>query len=299
MVLGDARLTSGEGMPIKRSFSAAADISLLPEITNSLGAHLSAKLQEFASDERTLTDEFCDMTCIWASSASSSVLPPPSTGITVRLDIEKISSRREVHIGADLELTVFSPIGETKRILAQAKVLDPETLKLRCDSTHGWVKLKDELRRCRAQVGDLAYFLAYVPARELNGSRYTFGTWEQRHSTPSGAGLDSRFGVTFIDVNSLLDDNDEWKQDPPVQYVGRGSFRPSGLDWTSLLLQLFSCGIGSWQKQPPTDAPFNREVESEREPYRALNVAVTGIENTTWEERVVPYFREFIARFER
>ncbi len=235
-------------MPVKRQFSVSADISLLPQITNSLGAHLAAKLQEFASDERTLTDEFCDMTCIWATSIPSMWRRPSPIGVTATFELEKVSSQLEGQIGADLEMTIYSPSRKIKRIVAQAKVLDPEGPKLRCDSPQGWTKLKEELRKCRARAGALAYLLIYVPQQELNGARYAFRTWEQRLSNASATGLDSRFGATFIEVDSLLDQNGDWKRDPPVQYFGNGNFRPHGLDWTSLLLQLFSCDIGSWQE---------------------------------------------------
>ena len=277
-------------MPIKRNFSARTDLATLPEITNSLGAHLAAKLQEFASDERTLTDEFCDMTCIWASSSNASNLRTPPSGITARLEIEKVSTQREAQIGADLELIVLSPHGEQKRLLAQAKVLDPQTHKLRCDHTQGWTKLKEELEKCRNDAGDLAYLLVYVPEQELNGRRYTFGTWEQGQSSGSASShKDSSFGATFIDVNSLLDANNDWINDPPVTYSTQTkTFTPPGIDFTSLLTNLFSCGIGAWETVPPPDTP-----RRDREPYRSLRVAVTEMEEASWSDQAVPFFRGF------
>ena len=69
-------------MAITRNFPVTTDISLLPEIANSLGAHLAAKLQGFASDERTLTDEFCDMICIWATHGHFMTAKSQSAGDT-------------------------------------------------------------------------------------------------------------------------------------------------------------------------------------------------------------------------
>jgi hypothetical protein len=53
-------------MPVKRVFRAQTELNAIPAIGDSLGTHLAAKLQAFGSDERTLTDELCDMLCVWA-----------------------------------------------------------------------------------------------------------------------------------------------------------------------------------------------------------------------------------------
>jgi len=47
------------------SFKARTDLRAVEVVAKSVGAHLASKLQCFHSDERTLTDELCDMTCIW------------------------------------------------------------------------------------------------------------------------------------------------------------------------------------------------------------------------------------------
>lgn len=208
-------------MAIARSFSASTIVGVLPDIGNSLGSHIGAKLEAFASDERTLTDEFCDMTCIWAESPTGTAPPPSSAwAMPITLDIEKISAQAEVVVGADLEVVLRSPLG-AKRLLAQAKVLDPQDLRLRCDSVAGWEKLRQQLTKCRTSAGRLAYLLVYVPEGELSGSRYPFRTWEQRYPC-QGTGADLRFGATFIAADSLLDSQNNWRFTPPVTYLGAG-----------------------------------------------------------------------------
>ena len=115
----------------------------------SVGAHLASKLQMFGTDERTLTDELCDMLCIWLGLvASDPSLSPLSGPGTFTIDLSKTTARQEVRNGADLELVLSSPLG-VKRCLIQAKVLDPKTQRLRCDSTEGWSKLRKQLVAAR------------------------------------------------------------------------------------------------------------------------------------------------------
>ncbi|MDX6527816.1 MAG: hypothetical protein QOH41_106 [Blastocatellia bacterium] len=279
-------------MAITRNFSVTTDISLLPEIANSLGVHLAAKLQGFASDERTLTDEFCDMICIWATHGHFMTAKSQSAGSTtpIVLDIEKVSSQREIVVGADLEFIVRSPLG-AKRVLAQAKVLDPQSLKLRCDFVAGWEKLRVQLAKCRAHAGPLAYLLVYVPEGELNGMRYTFETWEQ-HSVTRRSGADSRFGATFIDVDKLLDKDDSWSNKPPLSYLGAGRFRPAGVSFTQLMLELLTCARGVWSLTSPSLSKSSvGRGDDERGPYRVLDMNIGGVERSAWVETLVPYLR--------
>ncbi len=55
-------------MAIKREYDCYLDFTELTAITGSIGSHIAAKLQAFGSDERTLTDELCDMLLIWSQS---------------------------------------------------------------------------------------------------------------------------------------------------------------------------------------------------------------------------------------
>lgn len=274
---------------IIRNFSVTTDISLLPEISNSVGAHLAAKLEGFASDERTLTDELCDMICIWAkcpprfSISRAAAFPMP-----IVLDINKVSPQHEVVIGADLELIVRSPLG-AKRLLAQAKVLDPQSLKLRCDSVAGWEKLRVQLAKCRKEAPGLAYLLIYVPEGQLNGARYKFSTWEQGFVT-SGRGADSRFGATLISVDKLIDKHDAWLNRPPLNYPGVGRFQPLGISFTQLLLEMFTCVQGVWGYFPSSQS-VSMERDDAQQPYRLLDITVGGVEENAWAETVVPYFR--------
>ena len=279
-------------MAITKNFSVSADISLLPEIANSLGSHLAAKLQGFASDERTLTDEFCDMICIWSMHSSGYSAPgAPVVVQPIVLDINKISPQVEIVIGADLEFIIRSPLG-AKRVLAQAKVLDPQSLKLRCDSVRGWEKLRTQLAKCRANPDALAYFLIYVPEEQLNGSRYRFSTWEQGFVT-AGSGADSRFGATFIPADTLLDQNDAWLNDPPLNYLGDGRFQPHGVSFTQLLLELLTCSQGHWDYFPSSEAT-SKEREETQQPYRVLDINVSDVGEGAWAETVVPYLRRLL-----
>jgi hypothetical protein len=186
----------------------------------SLGAHLASKLQMFGTDERTLTDELCDMLCIWLGRVGADPSSPPLIGTgTFVIDLSKTTARQEVRNGADLELIVSSPFG-MKRCLIQAKVLDPTTQRLRCDSTVGWSKLRKQLVAVRVSAGDLAFLLVYVPAVFLNQNYYGFSTYEQ-HIPPLGhpGRVEAYFGATLIPVNDLLGPSgaggcrvwDQWK----------------------------------------------------------------------------------------
>src|SRR5690606_19966668 len=123
-------------MATGRPFSGRVTIPDMLAPAQSVGAHLAAKLESFASDERTLTDELCDMLCIWLSKPRRTTPGWPDFS----LNLQKTTAAVEVMTGADLELTISSPLGY-KHCLLQAKVLDPATGKLRCDSTQGWNKL--------------------------------------------------------------------------------------------------------------------------------------------------------------
>jgi hypothetical protein len=287
-------------MGITRQFSVFTELSVIPEITNSLGSHLAAKLESFASDERTLTDEFCDMICIWATITGHlpsrhrirTSLPP----VPIQLLINKVSSQEEITIGADLEFIVRSPLG-AKRLLAQAKVLDPSSHRLRCDHSAGWAKLRDQLAKCRSDAGDLSFLLAYVPEGELNGARYSFSTWEQSY-VKAGSGADSRFGATFIPVDELLDASGQWLTTPPISYVGGGQFLPRGLSFTKLLLELLSCVRGTWRKDLPMAEVIADTVNQiVLEGYRTLDVTIGEIGTAGWNE-LTPLLRRALEDYD-
>ena len=72
----------------------------LPPITDSLGAHIAAKLARFGSDERTLTEEPCDMMYLWALQFSGGSAPsiPACPSLDFDLTIVKVSHREEAKI---------------------------------------------------------------------------------------------------------------------------------------------------------------------------------------------------------
>ena len=189
-------------------FTSVIDIGCIPEPAKSVGAHVAAKLALFNSDERTLTDELIDMLCIWLgleSKISKSILPSQK----FRLTLGKTTGSEEKLNGADLELIISSPLG-VKRCLMQAKVFDPIDQKFRCDSKVGWEKLRNQLVSARKEVGDLAFFLVYVPGGLLDRQRYGYGTYEQHSKYKASGSASSYFGATLIPVNQLLDPLDNW-----------------------------------------------------------------------------------------
>jgi hypothetical protein len=62
------------------SFSSTLTIGDIISPGKSVGAHLAAKLDLFSSDERTLTDELCDMLGIWFDRPFLG-LPPATPGL--------------------------------------------------------------------------------------------------------------------------------------------------------------------------------------------------------------------------
>lgn len=237
----------------------------------SVGAHLAAKLQCFASDERTLTDELCDMLSIWLTTPM---------GVDPRwprflIELEKTTASVEAATGADLELVVSSPLGY-KRSLLQAKVLDPATGRLRCDSTNGWEKLRVQLSKARASAGDLAFLLVYVPGALLDGSRYGYSTYEQHFLSLAAGRLGACFGATVIPADDLLMPDDRWiDATHKVKQTGSGSFH-HGIAFWHFLLELMLCSRSSWQVAAPTDS------SEDNPPFRTLFVGASDVSAETW-----------------
>jgi hypothetical protein len=196
-------------MPTSAPFSRVTSLQQLAPILDSIGAHLSAKLASFGSDERTLTDELCDMMCIWSTPTSNypaQLQPPAYTALPPHkftLTVTKTTTSQEVATGADVELTVGTPLG-WKRALFQAKVLDPYKKTLRCDYPGGWIKLGKQLRKMRKEAPGCAHLLVYVPGGDLDGAAFGYSTWEQGFGPVPTSSRSSRFGATAINADDLL-----------------------------------------------------------------------------------------------
>jgi hypothetical protein len=256
------------------SFTRQVYVSDIPQPAKSVGAHLSAKLQLFRTDERTLTDELCDMLCIWL--AMQAHHPTQGAGSSFKLTLGKTTCAEEVRNGADLELVVSSPLG-SKRCLIQAKVLDPLTGKLRCDSKSGWTKLRTQLSSARREVGDLAFLLVYVPASVLNGRAYGYNTYEQTHNILASGQLPAFFGATLIAANDLLDANDRWR-DRKLKVVQRQPGRfDYGIAFWRLLMELLFCRRSVWQATTPGTKPHVPPSF-----FRRLTVSASGIDAEEW-----------------
>jgi hypothetical protein len=260
-------------MPTATTFSTKITIPDLIEPSKAVGAHLAAKLDCFCTDERTLTDELCDMLCIWIAEMTKGA---GSVGPSFLFSLSKTTSAEEVKNGADLELVVSSPLG-MKRCLIQAKVFDPNTLKLRCDSKIGWKKLRAQLIAMRNEVGPLAFLLVYLPGRLLNGNVYTFSTYEQGY-LPSPAGYkQAYFGATLIPVDDLLGPKGRWRYPKQkVRHDNNGTFT-NGIPFWRFLLEVLLCRRGTWSHEVAYVS--DQRITS----FRRLVMSATEIEPMQWE----------------
>lgn len=264
----------------------------------SLGAHLASKLQHFATDERTLTDELCDMFYIWLQAGYR---PPPSTrgGLIPRLPqmplqirISKTTQQQESVIGADLGVLLSTPQG-VKQALFQAKVYDPEEGRLRCDSPEGWDRLWSQLVLMEQRAADLSFLLIYVPGKLLDGAYHGFRTWEQGFPYSGGTRTSSRFGVTLVPVTALFDAAKNWRRSPPVEHLGQGRFRPAGLSFARLFMDLLLCRRGAWEPSwtGAEEGTLRWQLDDNRypvryTPYRQLGVSVSTPEPDAWPQFV-------------
>ena len=218
------------------SFSTLADAALATAAGRSVGAHLAAKLECFGSDERTLTDELCDMLCIWLNTGVIA-------GAPFLLDLAKTTAKQESKNGADLRLVITSPLG-IKDCLLQAKVFDSSIGKLR----GSYAKLKNQLIKARNHSGNLAFLLVYVPSKCLDGNGHGFGSWEQGFCNSSTPGLSSALGATAIPVDSLLDSTNAWVDGVNKVPHVNGYFN-NGTPFAQLLLELLVCLRGRWSTE--------------------------------------------------
>lgn len=282
-------------MAVVRRLSASLPIAGLFPVSDSLGAHLAAKLEQFGTDERTLTDELCDMFMIWCQVAEErqrSSPPPPSAGRfasrPLHVDFSKTTQQEEATVGADLLLRLHTPDG-VKRALIQAKVFDPRDDRLRCDSPAGWDKLWSQLVLMRQHNGDLSFLLVYVPGSRLDGQQHGFETWEQAFPPPAKSPTNSRFGVTLVPVDSLLSSTGFWRNVTPIRHVGSGRFYPPGLSFRRLLLEMLVCRRGRWQSPDLFGADGVAHDAEQRDtypvrfvPYRELGISFAENSANQW-----------------
>lgn len=265
-------------MSTQRTFNARIDVGDIREPASAVGAHLGAKLQCFGTDERTLTDELCDMLCIWLGIEAQRKRVETPTGLgAINIIVSKMTTAEEVRNGADLELIVSSPLG-VKRCLIQAKVLDPDTGKLRCDSTLGWRKLRQQLVAARKEVGDLVFLLIYVPGGLLDNRAYTYGTYEQGFMGEAAGPTESCFGATLIPVDALLSSTGRWRYRTKVRQPAPGSF-VDGIAFWQLLLELLLCRRSAW-----TTTLSKPDREGGVRAFRTLEIGAGENEPVQWEQ---------------
>ena len=263
-------------MSTASTFTQKLTINDIHQPVKSVGAHLAAKLELFCTDERTLTDELCDMLCIWLGmqfNPSYAAIVGPSFDLT----ISKTTTAEEVKTGADLELIVQSPLG-SKRCLIQAKVLDPGTNKLRCASKQGWNKLRKQLVDARNEVGDLAFLLIYIPMKHLNGNSYGYATYEQAGIFTVKGSLPASYGATLIPVDKLIGSSGRWRnRKEKVPRSSSGGFK-NGISFWRVLLELMLCRRSEWS----TD---HKHIDAQEiSPFRTLGFRASEISKDSWEE---------------
>jgi hypothetical protein len=287
-------------MPTLRTFHAKLSLQTLIPVINSVGAHISAKLQHFASDERTLTDELCDMFCIWSQrrfSRGASSIPPAEKSIIDRLpknvfdvNLSKVTPDEEAKIGADLELVIEIPKG-IKRALLQAKVQDPKSGRLRYASVKGRNKLRAQLADMRADNGELSFLLIYVPSGELDAKHQGFGTYEQQLPPVRTTSVrSSKFGTTVISVDDLIDERNRRRYSKIVESLGDGIFTPAGCSLSKLVLEMVLCAKGKWIS-PSNFEGMVIDRQQQPRPYRSLTLSLGGVSLDQWEELIIPVRR--------
>jgi len=279
-------------MPVVRDFEATISIGKLFAILDSISAHVAAKLELFGADERTLTDDLCDMFCLWPELDNRGYSDPtiPVLDKLLNLKIHKTSQKQEAELGADLAIRVVSPRG-VKYAVMQAKVYDPDDGALRCDSPAGWDKLCSQLVLMRALVDAPSFLLIYVPASKLDGETFGFRTWET-DAVRLRSGTSARFGATLLSVDDLLSTDNMWNHSPPVIDNGDGTFRPLGITLSSLLAQMLCCQTGSWFdprlfRQAGASPMRHSHTENESHPihytpYRELCLEITNLTKEEW-----------------
>ena len=214
------------------------DIGTLVEVGNSIGAHIAAKLDLFHSDERTLTDELCDMFAMWPSALHPVKLPYRLP--TVDVTLQKLTSFSESRRGADFELEVSTPRG-VKRALFQAKVFDPTRRRLRGSQR----KLRRQLRLAEKDIGrDMTFLLLYMPWALMNGTRYRFSTWEQAFVSAASGSSGSYMGVSAIPLSDLSGKGGKWRFRPALRHVGAFGSPLLHLSFSRLLVEMAACRRG-------------------------------------------------------
>jgi hypothetical protein len=235
-------------MPVVRQFPVTLYPSQLITISRALGCHVACKLETFASDERTLTDDLCDMFLIW----SYKTVPPPPNEQPLNVVLTKSTQDEESKHGIELQIRVVSQDGQKKALL-QAKVLDPQTQQLRIAGTPGRKKLRPQLLNMKAQAPGMYFMLIYVPASDLDAEAHgSYGTWEQGYYQDPPASLVPRaFGTTVIPGDQLLIGNRQRLK--RIRWLNPGVFTPAGMSVAKLLANMLLCDIGSWQRPDPSD----------------------------------------------
>jgi hypothetical protein len=220
---------------------ATIDILSLVSTLNSVGAHIGAKLGAFHSDERTLTDELCDMFAIWSAAPATS--SSSSLG-TIDMTIQKLTAYQEKRIGGDFEIIIDTPRG-SKRALFQAKVIDPSTLALRNNTPASRRHLRRQLRKAEIEVGkDLTFLLLYIPWVMLNGYQWTYQTWERGFVGNATGTLNSLMGTSIVPLSDLSGTGNRWNYSPSLRHVGNFTSPLNHISFTRVILELAACTRG-------------------------------------------------------
>lgn len=272
----------------KYDFDAWLSVRELLPIWNSVAAHIAAKLQHFGSDERTLTDEICDMVFIWARLHHALKVASPLDdrlqrvpGTAFRMRITKTTAPQEGKVGNDFWLSVIDASGRRKRAAFQSKVLDITTGQLRCATPSKWETLRKQLVKMRRHNGKLSFLLVYVPMTYLDGGFHGFGTWEQGYDPVGPTTTGSRYGVTAIPCDAIIDGAGNWIYTKYVEHLGAAQFAPAGVSLTQLIAELLLCRRGSWNEEGmATRWPGDERTDARVE----LSLSFAETQSETWNE---------------
>jgi len=105
-------------MPTGNPFRGRDTIIDVLSPVQSVGAHLAAKLQSFASDEFTLTGELCDMLCIWLSVPASTSSGFPSLLLELQTLLLRDPKKLSGHEPANAKVVIGNVLD--KKLLKQA-----------------------------------------------------------------------------------------------------------------------------------------------------------------------------------
>ena len=284
------------GIPL----SFRTNIQDLATALDSVAAHIAAKLECFNSDERTLTDELCDMLSIalWHLSTQNQKYRIPHPYLSsipstqFQIDLAKTTAPEEDRIGADFELAVSTPSG-FKHALFQAKAIDSVTSDFRNRSRATMRFMAKQLRKMRQAARNTSFLLAYIPASHLDGANQGFTTWEQQLYQNRNQNISihsSRNGASTIGVNVLLVGNNQLLSKKKFTYSSHNLFTPSSQPLTITVLGLIACTFGIYSNPDQQGSVVI--------PKQKLSLSFSDVEKKEWDS-IITKLRNYLLSLDK